>query len=107
MPFAIKPETDDGPARGVGATESGAWDNAGLDAQERLTYKAVTITEESFRKALADPTPEEQRSETDGKGGPDSQESVALAKRFAGEHGSLRRLPMHQCDAGPEFLLLL
>ena len=60
MPFAIVPKTGDGPARGVGATESEAWENAGLTPQERLNCLAVTITEESYQKALADPTPEEQ-----------------------------------------------
>ena len=30
MPFAIIPKTGDGPARGVGVTESEAWENSGL-----------------------------------------------------------------------------
>jgi hypothetical protein len=60
MPFAIIPKTGDGPARGIGATEKEAWENAGLDEQEHSSYRAVTITEESYRNALADPTPEEE-----------------------------------------------
>ena len=59
MPFAII-EKDGSEAIAVGATEAEAWENAGLTPQERLKYLAVTITEESYQKALADPTPEEQ-----------------------------------------------
>ncbi len=59
MPFAII-NKDGSEAIAVGATEAEAWENAGITPQERLSYKAVTITEESYRKALADPDPEEQ-----------------------------------------------
>lgn len=60
MPFAIIPKTGDGPARGIGATESEAWENAGLEEEERVNYRAVPISKESYRKAVADPTPAEQ-----------------------------------------------
>lgn len=59
MPFAIITK-DGSEAIAVGATEAEAWENARLTPEERLRYKVVTITEESYRKALADPTPEEQ-----------------------------------------------
>ena len=59
MPYAII-NKDGSEAFAVGATEAEAWENAGLEDQERAHYKAVTITGESYRKALADPTPEEQ-----------------------------------------------
>lgn len=60
MPFAIIPKTGQGPARGIGATESEAWEDAALEEQERLNYRAAEITEESYQKALADPDPEEE-----------------------------------------------
>ena len=59
MPFAIISK-DGSEAIAVGATEAEAWENAGLTPQERPNYRSVTITEESYRKALADPEPEEQ-----------------------------------------------
>jgi hypothetical protein len=59
MPFAII-NADGSEAIAIGATEAEAWESAGLDAKERLNYRAITITEESYRKALADPGPEEQ-----------------------------------------------
>lgn len=61
MPFAIISKTGHGPALGIGTTEAQAWENAGLDAQERLNCQAVTITEESYQKALADPGPEDDQ----------------------------------------------
>lgn len=60
MPFAIINKDGSPEAIAVGATEAEAWANAGLNDQERLKYQVVTITEESYREALADPDPEEQ-----------------------------------------------
>jgi hypothetical protein len=59
MPFAII-NKDGSEAIPVGTTEAEAWENAGLIPEERLRYKVVTITEESYRKAVADPESEEQ-----------------------------------------------
>jgi hypothetical protein len=58
MPYAII-NKDGSEAISVGFTEAEAWENAGLEEEERANYRAVTITEESYREALADPGPEE------------------------------------------------